>query len=177
MTLAAIASTAVVNGVVFSVLLLLMVSVAIIDFRHQVIPNEINLAIFALGLCASFVNPAVGPIAALVAAIFGGAFLAAVQFAFRYLRGYEGLGMGDVKFVAAAATWSGIDGIAMALVLSSMLALAYVGVRHLTRSPVGTTERIPFGPFLAMGFLVIASIQIFAGESIVDVLMQQFSRQ
>jgi len=169
--LAITTSIAVLNGLVFGVLLLLMVGVAVIDFRRQIIPNEINLAIFVLGFCTSFVTPAVGPIAALVAALFGGVFIAAVQFAFRRLRGYDGIGMGDVKFVAAAATWTGIEGIAMALVLSSFLALTYVGARRLAGSPIGTAERISFGPFLAMGFLVIASVQIFSGKPIVDVLM------
>lgn len=166
-----ITSTPTLNLVLIGALLVLMTAVAVFDIRRLIIPNALNIAIFALGLASSFVNPAVGLVEAIAAALLGGAFMAAVLITFRRLRGYDGLGMGDVKFVVASGTWIGAASVPAALAISSMTALGYVLIRYASGRPIAATERIAFGPFLAFGFSLVASIQIATGLAFIDLLL------
>src|SRR3712207_244342 len=79
---------------------------AAVDIRSMRIPDRVNLAIFLTGLAASSVLGVVDLVSALAGAAVGGGCLLAVRQAFRSWRGYDGLGLGDVKFVAAAGTWT-----------------------------------------------------------------------
>src|ERR687897_127394 len=111
--------------IALSTLLLLMAYVAIIDIKFMIIPNPVNAAIFLTGMVASVALPVVDPLSALCASVLGGGFLVLIQAAFRTYRGYDGLGWGDVKFVSAAATWTGLEGIPLMLLIASVSALVY----------------------------------------------------
>jgi leader peptidase (prepilin peptidase) / N-methyltransferase len=152
------------------VLIVLMGSVAGIDMKLMIIPDALNAAIFVTGMMASFCLGIVDSISALSASILGGGFLVIVQATFRIYRGYDGLGWGDVKFVAAAATWTGIEGVAMALLIASTSALTYVLGRQILDVGFEMRRRVPFGPFLALGATSVAMLQILSGRSMMDVV-------
>ena len=66
-------------------------------------------------------------------------------------RGIEALGLGDVKFIAAAGLWVGTDGI--------FLVIALVGVIRQRRLVwPDPAARIPFGPGL-----ILATVAVFLG--------------
>jgi len=150
------------------VLLLLMLYVAVVDIKFMIIPDAVNAAIFLTGMAASLSLGIVNPLSALFACILGGGFLALIQVGFRAYRGYDGLGRGDVKFVAAAATWTGLEGVAPALLIASVSALAFVGGRQVLDRGLDMRRRIPFGPFLALGATSVAMAQILSGTSIME---------
>jgi len=151
-----------------SVLVLLSIWAAAIDIRSLTIPNTVNLAIFVSGLAASFVLPVVEPVSALAGSVAGAAFVLLVRVGFKLYRGYDGLGLGDVKFVGAAATWIGVEAIAFALAAASMTALVYVVIRRTLDPGFDSGRPIPFCPFLAAGFVMVAAAQILTGRSVID---------
>ncbi|MER2263867.1 A24 family peptidase [Methylobacterium oxalidis] len=152
------------------ILLLLAGAAAASDIRAMIIPDAVNLLILVTGLGASVILGTVEPVSALAGALLGGGLLLGVRWAFRARRGYHGLGLGDVKFVTAAATWIGLEGLAPMLLLASLSALAYMGGRRLLDAGFDTGGRIPFGPFLALGTAAVAALQIGSGTSVLDLI-------
>lgn len=125
-----------VRGGLFCVLLLVM---AVIDFRTGLLPDRGNLYLAGLGLMMA------GLLGTLQDALLGAALL----FALRTLsRG--GIGLGDVKYAAAFGIWLGWQGTLLALALSfalgACLALVLLGTGRL-----GRRDRLAFGPFLSAG--------------------------
>jgi leader peptidase (prepilin peptidase)/N-methyltransferase len=98
-----------------------------------------------------------------LASAIEGLIIGGIVFALRWLyfrfRGHHGLGLGDVKLLAASATWVGVAGIPMQLLVGSITALIaavalYVYGRSMTRQTA-----LPFGPFLALGLLATLVLQ------------------
>ncbi|NEU98610.1 prepilin peptidase [Bradyrhizobium sp. UFLA 03-164] len=150
----------------YGALCVLCCAVALIDLRHGIIPNWLNLAIAALGLAnvvitdgttAAFTAMA---IAALVGMLFW--LLQRLYFA---VRGVDGLGLGDVKFLAAAAIWVGALGVPTLLLIAALAALAVAGGLQLAGREMKRRTSIPFGPFLALGLLLTPALQSLLGLS------------
>jgi leader peptidase (prepilin peptidase) / N-methyltransferase len=146
----------------YGALCALCCAVALIDLRHGIIPDWLNLAIAALGLAHAFVDQ--GSAAAFSA--IGGAGLVGVLFwllqrVYFWLRHVEGLGLGDVKFLAAATTWVGIAGVPTALLIAALTALGVAGGLQLAGHDIERRSSMPFGPFLAFGLLLTPAIQLW----------------
>ena len=129
-----------VRGGLFCVLLLVM---AVIDFRTGLLPDRGNLYLAGLGLMMA------GLMGEAQDAILGALLGAALLFALRTLsRG--GIGLGDVKYATAFGIWLGWQGtllaLALAFALGACLALVLLGMGWL-----GRRDRLAFGPFLSAG--------------------------
>jgi len=74
--------------------------------------------------------------------------LLGVTRAFAAARGRVGLGGGDVKLLAALATWTGATLTPVALVLAASAALVWMA----TQGTLRTQARLAFGPFIAAAF-------------------------
>lgn len=131
----------------------LTLAVSLIDLRRRIIPDGLNLALLVLGVgFAALTGPALAAAgASLVQA--AGAFLLlwALRAAYARLRGRTGLGLGDVKFIAAATAWTGLAGLPLLLLVASTSALAALALAALAGRRVDLAFRLPFGPFLALG--------------------------
>lgn len=149
----------------------LMFAVAIIDIQQGVIPDRLNLAIFTLGVLAAAFMPSSSLVERLVASFLGGGLLWLVRAGYRGVRGYDGIGMGDVKFVGAAGVWAGCESTPVALALSCVIALAFVAIAIASGAEIGARRRIPFGPCLAAGFFIVATVQLFTGQDIIDAIL------
>ena len=66
-------------------------------------------------------------------------------------RQFQGLGLGDVKLLAASGTWMGVAGVPVQLLVAALTALAAAGVMQLAGQTVTRQTSLPFGPFLALG--------------------------
>ncbi|KQQ25369.1 peptidase A24 [Methylobacterium sp. Leaf123] len=134
----------------------LTVAAATIDLRRRIIPDRVNLALLVLGLGASLLRgpalPQLGASLAAAAAAF--LLLWSLRAAYARLRGRTGLGLGDVKFIAAAAAWTGLAGLPLMILVASLSALAAVGLAVLAGRRLDGTSRLPFAPFLALGLHV-----------------------
>lgn len=138
----------------FGLLCLLSVVLAWIDIQHGIIPDWLNLAIAGLGLSKALMVD--GPIAGLEAACEGamiGAIFWLLRRLYFALRKIQGLGLGDVKFLAAAGIWVGVAGLPMLLLVAALTALACAGLMQLAGRQLSGQTSMSFGPFLAIGLL------------------------
>jgi leader peptidase (prepilin peptidase)/N-methyltransferase len=78
-------------------------------------------------------------------------------------RKIQGLGLGDVKFLAAAGIWVGFPGIAMVILVAAVGALVAAGGLRLAGYTLTRQTSLPFGPFLAMGLLSAVAAQQWLG--------------
>jgi leader peptidase (prepilin peptidase)/N-methyltransferase len=141
---------------------LLLVPITFIDLDHQIIPNVLT----GLGSIVAIVLVAVFQTDDLVEHLIAGA--AAGGFLLVALLAYPaGMGMGDVKLAGMMGLFLGrAVGPAMlvALVAGSLIGIVVVA-RH------GRKQKVPFGPFLALGGVV----GLFAGDQIVDWYLDTFA--
>lgn len=150
------------TGLIFA-LAPVLVSTIDIDFRHKIIPDSLNLSIFLIGLGLLFVNAgmAASPVSFLndhAPEAFGGSLvyglgsLALRQGAQAVLK-REAMGLGDIKFFAAAGFWLGLnpDAAAMLMIISGVSGtIMALGWKKATGE-----EEVPFGPSLIVAFIAV----------------------
>ena len=144
----------------FGLLCLLSAILAWIDIRDGIIPDWLNLTIAGLGLLRAVIvdGPLAGSEAVCKGVAIGAIFwlLRRLYFAFRKI---QGLGLGDVKFLAAAGIWVGVVGLPMLLLVAALTALACAAVMRLTGRQLTAQTSMSFGPFLAIGLLISSGLQ------------------
>lgn len=125
-----------------------------IDLRRGIIPDWLNLVIAVVGLARAVIFDGW---AAAVSAGCEGIIIGAIVWLLRRLyfmfRKFQGLGLGDVKLLAASGTWIGVAGVPVQLLVASLTALAAAGVMQLAGRTMTRQTSLPFGPFLALGLL------------------------
>jgi leader peptidase (prepilin peptidase) / N-methyltransferase len=130
---------------------ILMLSIAVIDARHFIIPNALTLAALVLALINAGIREGWN---GAIMSVWRGAALAliflVVRAAYRWLRGREGIGLGDVKLAGVAGAWLGWTMLPIAVEIAALAALAAYTVQWLRGGrAVQRTTRVPFGLFLA----------------------------
>ena len=144
----------------FALLCLLCAILAWIDIRDGIIPDWLNLAIAGLGLVKIMMT---GDLSAALEAIGEGIAIGGVFWLLRRLyfavRGIQGLGLGDVKFLGAAGIWVGVAGIPPVLLVATMTALVCAGVMQISGRALTAQTSLSFGPFLAAGLLLTSGFQ------------------
>lgn len=139
----------------------LMILLAVIDLEHYLLPDRITLPAILVGLVLQFWNPAVTLLDAIVGILAGaGVLILVINFWF-WLRGNEGMGLGDVNMLALIGAFLGWQGVLATLFLAT-LSGALVGLTLLAVGRLGLQSRLPFGLFLAIGGIV----SLFFGESL-----------
>lgn len=137
-------------------LLLLLPPVILIDLRERRIPNLLNALLAATGLAfVMFTAPSWRAVlTALAAPLAVLTMFLALIWVMKLLRRRGTLGLGDVKFLAAASIWVGFVGTTLVFVVASLLALIFT----LARAPwrrIDFKTAIPFGPFLAVSLALV----------------------
>jgi leader peptidase (prepilin peptidase)/N-methyltransferase len=141
-----------------------MGAIALYDARRFVIPNVFNAAALVLALAhAAALDPgaAAEQIALALArgAATGGVFLA-IKLGYRWLRGREGIGMGDVKLAVVAGAWLDWFPILVAVEFAVLAALGMHLVRMAVRKrPLRAASALPFGLYLAPAIWVAWFVQ------------------
>ena len=131
------------------VLTWILIAAAGIDFRTQLLPDQLTLPLLWLGLLLSLLPMFVLPASAILGAALGYASLWSVYWLFKLLTGKEGMGYGDFKLLAALGAWMGPGALLPVVLLSSLVGAVVGGLlialrRHERERPM------PFGPFIAM---------------------------
>ena len=133
------------------------------DLRGQRLPDLLNAGL-ALAALAFHAARAAGVewIELLLGALFGAGLFYAVRAVFFRLRRVEALGLGDVKFMAAAGLWVGIGGVAPLILIAATATLVVVLVRHgrTVSEEAVRRRRIPFGPGLVLGLAAVVAGQL-----------------
>ncbi len=141
----------------FLVLTWSLISLTMIDFDHQLLPDNITLPLLWLGLLVNTLLPetTVSAAEAVLGAIIGYLSLWSLYWAFKLLTGKEGMGYGDFKLLAALGAWMGWQSLLLIVILSSLVG-AVVGIALLLFRGRDRNIPIPFGPYLAgAGFIAM----------------------
>ncbi len=129
----------------------LLAAVCAIDARYGIIPDSLVVALAVGGMLQTYLIGSAGLLSRAVEAVvaFGAAYL--FRAAYRWVRGFDGLGFGDVKFVAAGVLWIGIDGLPWLLLVAVLSALASLVILRAEGHELDGKQAISFGPHLAVG--------------------------
>jgi leader peptidase (prepilin peptidase)/N-methyltransferase len=138
-----------------------LLTVAIIDIKHKIIPDTITLPGIIFGLLAG--SYLIGLKESLLGLISGGGIFLFSSEVYYRVRGRVGMGGGDIKFIAAVGALLGLKQVFLVIFLSAFMG-SVVGLIGLVGKKINTTSQVPFGPFLAVGTLIV----YFSGENIIN---------
>ena len=134
----------------------MLLSVFVIDYKKQIIPNRLNLTMFEVGLVIAFLygfsNVAI-TIDMLFGMLIGGGIFLIITLIGRLIYGKEAMGFGDVKFMAALGLYFGFVNTAL-ISLTSFLLGAIIGIILIVFKVKKSNEYMPFGPFIVMAALI-----------------------
>ena len=131
---------------------LVLLTLALLDLRHFWLPDGLTLPFGTLGLLAALSGPPV-VLDRLVGLLAGWASLASIAWAYRRVRGRDGLGAGDAKLLGAIGAWTGWQLLPFVLLGASLLGLAVAAIMLVAGRRISVTTRLPFGTLLAAAAL------------------------
>lgn len=123
-------------------------ALALIDFDHQILPDVMTYPTIVFGLAMAAAGGLTGWLDSLVGMLTGAALPALVIVLYKLVRGVEGMGWGDVKFLAGIGAVVGLAGCLWILIVAALLG-AIVGVGLMVAGRGTTQTALPFGTFLA----------------------------
>lgn len=124
-----------------------------IDARTRRIPDWLNAAMGLCGLAAAFLLGR-GLLDSVIGAAAGYLAIALLALIYRRLRGRDGIGLGDAKFLAASGAWLGWSALPFVVLLGSSFGLIWIVIERLRGKKVGGQDSIAFGPALAAGTFI-----------------------
>jgi leader peptidase (prepilin peptidase) / N-methyltransferase len=133
---------------VYAALTSSLLTVAVIDYDHKIIPNIITLPGIIIGLGLSLWALPITPLASLLGILLGGAFFYLIALVSR-----GGMGGGDIKLIAMIGAFLGWQG-ALFTIFSGALLGSLVGVTLMLLGRKGRKDKVPFGPFLSAGAIL-----------------------
>jgi len=125
-----------------------LVTLTVIDFDHQLLPDSITLPFLWLGLGISLSGIFTDPESAIIGGLVGYLSLWSVYILFKLTTGKEGMGHGDFKLLAMLGAWLGWQSVLPIILLSSVVG-AVVGITLIVVRGRDKNIPIPFGPYLA----------------------------
>ena len=129
-----------------------LITIIWIDIHHQIIPDVISKPGIIIGFCFSFISPIVNWQDSLIGLVTGWAIFFTISFAYRLIRGQEGLGGGDAKLLALLGAFLGWQSL-LFIIFTSSFTGSIAGLIAMPIQKKGGSTRIPFGPFLALSGL------------------------
>jgi leader peptidase (prepilin peptidase)/N-methyltransferase len=151
--------------VVYAFLISTFIVVALIDLDHKIIPNTITLPGMLIGLGLSPWALPIVPLDSLIGLLAGGVFFYLVA-----LVSKGGMGGGDIKLIAMIGAFLGWKGTFFTILVGA-LAGSVVGLSLISIGKKGRNDKVPFGPFLALG----AMLYILVGNNLIDWYLQILS--
>lgn len=146
-----------------------LIVLTLIDFDHQLLPDDMTLPLLWLGLLVNSQGWLTDLESAVYGAMGGYLILWAVYWGFKLLTGKEGMGYGDFKLLAALGAWLGWQALPQIILLSSFVG-AFVGIVLMVLRKQDRSTPIPFGPYLATaGF-----ISLMWGDAVTDTFFRVF---
>ena len=164
-----------VDALKWAVFAAILIVLTVTDLRERILPDEVNFFGLGAGLLFSFFSPSLDgtalwlsrrwfdfpppPVAlsfadAVLGALAGSGLLWFVAEGYFRLRGKEGMGLGDVKMMAAVGAFVGLKRTMMTVLLGSLLG-SIIGIFLIAVSKKGRDYELPFGTFLGAGALLV----------------------
>ena len=134
-----------------------LIALTLIDFDHQLLPDNITLPLLWLGLFVNAVDLGfdVTLYDAVIGAIAGYLVLWSFYWIFKLATGKEGMGYGDFKLLAALGAWMGWQSLLPIIILSSLVGAVF-GITLIVLQGRDKSKPMPFGPYLTgAGFIML----------------------
>jgi leader peptidase (prepilin peptidase) / N-methyltransferase len=137
------------TAVVFFTILLagILLAIARIDVLEMRIPDALNFSLLGSGVLFWVFHSFDALPTQIANGVGAGLLMWLVRFGYAHFTGRTGLGLGDVKMMGAGAVWVSTPSIPMVLFIASFSGLLFA----ILKKQGASHERIPFGPFLALG--------------------------
>src|SRR5580700_3523936 len=153
----------------------LLIVLTITDLRERILPDKVNFFGLGAGLLFSFFTKSLDGTAlwlagrwfdfpppqmalsfadAALGALAGSGLLWIVAEGYFRIRGREGMGLGDVKMMAAVGAFLGLRRTMLTILLGSLLG-SVIGIFLIAVSKKGRDYELPFGTFLGAGALLV----------------------
>lgn len=158
----------------FMILTPMLLSVFVIDYKSQIIPNRLNLTIFEIGMVFAFLyglSDVAITINMLLGMLAGGGIFLLITVIGGIFYGKEAMGFGDVKLMGALGLFFGLSNIVV-ITLVSFLIGAILSIVLLITKIKKSDEYIPFGPFIVIATFISMYVPF---EQIKMILMQIFT--
>ena len=134
----------------------MLLSVFVIDYRQQIIPNRLNLTIFEVGLVFAFLyglSDVAITFNMLLGMLVGGGIFLLITLIGGAIAGKEAMGFGDVKLMGGLGLYFGLVNIIVISIIAFLLG-AIISIILLISKKKSTDEYIPFGPFIVLATLI-----------------------
>ncbi len=134
----------------------LLPAIAIIDLEFGIIPDGLNILLGIFGLWWVGASKGNYPLALII----GGSMLAVGLFCaliYSRWRKQEMLGLGDVKFLAAAGLWLQFSTAPWFLALAGLIGVIF----GLVQKKLGGDKQFPFAPSLCLALVICVLYQVF----------------
>jgi leader peptidase HopD len=126
------------------------------DYKTGLLPDRFTCPLLWSGLLFHVVARPQQLPSSVLGAIIGYAALTSLYWVYRGLRHKEGLGYGDVKFLAALGAWNGWQQLPQLVTLATGLALLFICTDVIIQqSGEALKNPLRFGPFLGAAGLVV----------------------
>jgi leader peptidase (prepilin peptidase) / N-methyltransferase len=145
----------------------ILARIAIIDQRKMIIPDHLNILLASVGLWRAAEIGSAAMAWALLSGTIGGASLLCLRGLYWRARRLHALGMGDVKFAGAAATWIGIAGLPWLMLLAAVSGLLAALWHARACGYIDRRAKLPFGPHLALALLMVHAVTPHSGNGFV----------
>jgi leader peptidase (prepilin peptidase)/N-methyltransferase len=160
-------------AVMSTVLGALMIAGADVDARTYLLPDIVTFGGAISGIAAAPFIDAFEPYghgawlamaSALGRAVCAAMLLALLRRCYAWIRGREGLGLGDVKLAAAIGAWLPVEAIPLCFGFAASAALVVVMVGHLRGQFVHEAMKLPFGAFLCPALWLVFYANALPGQ-------------
>jgi len=152
----------------------MLLSVFVIDYKSQIIPNRLTLTIFEIGLIIAFLSGwsnVVITINMLLGMVVGVSIFLIITLLSKFILGKDSIGLGDVKLIGAIGLFFGLTNIVLISLISFLIA-AIVSIILLIAKIKKLDERMSFGPFIVISSFITILVPF---ETIIGILVQIFT--
>lgn len=132
-----------------------LLALAVIDWRHLLLPNVLTVPLVAMGLAAAYLLNKDQFSDHLIGAAVGYVFVEIIAYTYKHLRHREGIGRGDAKLLAAAGAWVGWEGLPSVVLIAAVVALLITLAKSFFDKSLSATQRVPFGSYLCLGLWLV----------------------
>lgn len=130
-----------------TVFVAMLLVITIIDWYHQIIPDELSIGGIVLGWIGALVCLDITFVDSLLGSLVGGGIILVIAMAYKAIRKVDGMGGGDVKLMAMIGAFLGWKLVFPVLFIASLFGSIW-GVYLMIRGGTGKSA-VAFGSFLA----------------------------
>lgn len=149
----------------YAILTPMLLSILVIDYKKQIIPNRLNLTMFEVGIVIAFLygfsNVAI-TIDMLIGMIIGIAAFGIIASIGGLIYGKDSMGLGDIKLMGALGLYFGFVNILIIAVMAFLIGAIFAIILIVSKRKKAD-EYISFGPFI----VISAFITIFVPFEII----------